>query len=161
MKAITNMSFSKDLTLFITASSDRSANLYDTASYEKLATFKSVAAVNAASISPKAPHICLGGGQEARDVTTTSSRSGNFESKFYHIYFEEELGSVGGHFGPINSLDFNPDGKSFASGSEDGYIRIHHFDAEYFEHVEKEEQELASLAEHQPAESTASQLSAQ
>jgi WD40 repeat protein len=36
-----------------------------------------------------------------------------------------------GHFGPINSLAFNPDGKSFASGSEDGYIRLHHFDTDY------------------------------
>ena len=27
-----------------------------------------------------------------------------------------------GHFGPINALDVHPFGRSFASGSEDGYV---------------------------------------
>ena len=33
-----------------------------------------------------------------------------------------------GHFGPINAIGINPDGRSYASGGEDGYIRLHFFD---------------------------------
>jgi len=75
----------------------------------------------------------LGGGQDAMDVTTTSTRIGKFDSRFFHLVFEEEFGRVKGHFGPINSVAFHPDGKSYSSGGEDGYIRIHNFDPAYFE----------------------------
>lgn len=54
--------------------------------------------------------VVLGGGQEAMDVTTTSTR-GKFDARFYHMVFEEEFGRIKGHFGPINSITFHPDGK--------------------------------------------------
>ena len=44
---------------------------------------------------------------------------------------EKSSGAVMGHFGPINALSIHPFGKSFASGSEDGFIRVHTFDANY------------------------------
>lgn len=47
--------------------------------------------------------------------------------------FQEEIGQVKGHFGPINTLAFHPSGKQYASGGEDGYVRIHNFDPSYFE----------------------------
>lgn len=34
-----------------------------------------------------------------------------------------------GHFGPINAVVFSPDGTQFVSGGEEGYIRLHTFDA--------------------------------
>ena len=52
----------------------------------------------------------MGGGQEARDVTTTGMRSGKFDARFYHLVFEQEFGRVKGHFGPINSVAYSPDG---------------------------------------------------
>ena len=46
--------------------------------------------------------------------------------------YAEEFGSIRGHFGPINALKFHPDGRSFTSGGEDGYVRVHHLDSDYF-----------------------------
>jgi translation initiation factor 3 subunit I len=37
------------------------------------------------------------------DVTTTSARQGKFEARFYHKIFEDEIGRVRGHFGPLVS----------------------------------------------------------
>lgn len=41
-------------------------------------------------------------------VTTTSLRQGKFETRFWHKVFEEEVGRVKGHFGPINTYVFPP-----------------------------------------------------
>lgn len=38
------------------------------------------------------------------DVTTTSTRQGKFEARFYHKVFEEEIGRVRGHFGPLSTI---------------------------------------------------------
>ena len=38
-----------------------------------------------------------------------------------------------GHFGPINTLAYAPDGRGYASGAEDGYVRLHTFDADYYD----------------------------
>ena len=75
----------------------------------------------------------LGGGQDAMSVTTTAGRQGRFETQFFHLAYEEEFGRVKGHFGPINALAISPLGKSYCSGAEDGYIRLHHFDADYLD----------------------------
>ncbi|CAK9162495.1 unnamed protein product [Ilex paraguariensis] len=55
--------------------------------------------------------VVLGGGQDASAVTTTDHRAGKFEAKFFDKILQEEIGGVKGHFGPINALAFNPDGK--------------------------------------------------
>ena len=86
-------------------------------------------------------------------VTTTSLRQGKFETRFWHKIFEEEVGRVKGHFGPVNtSVNFfslslsvsilslfcesriavSPTGKCYASGGEDGFVRVHHYDDTYF-----------------------------
>lgn len=100
---------------------------------ESLKTYKTGRPVNSAAISPIRDHVILGGGQEAMSVTTTDARSGQFQTRFFHMIFEEEFAGVKGHFGPINSLAFHPDGKSFSTGGEDGFVRIQSFDPEYFE----------------------------
>ena len=47
------------------------------------------------------------------EVTTTYTKAGKFDARFYHLVFQEEIGRVKGHFGPINSLKFHPDGKRY------------------------------------------------
>jgi len=131
-KAIQSLAFSKDHSMFISASSDMTARLYDTKTLKCVKTYKSDRPLNAASISPLMNHIILGGGQEARNVTTTGRAAGHFEVDFYHTVYQSYLGQVKGHFGPVNCLAFSPSGRSYASGSEDGYVRLHHFENSYF-----------------------------
>jgi len=130
---INDMQMSKDQIFFVTASKDHTAKLFLTDQLNHIKTYKTERPVNSAALSPILDHVVLGGGQEAMEVTTTSARAGKFDARFYHLVFEEEFGRVKGHFGPINSLAFHPDGKSYASGGEDGYVRIHNFDSSYFD----------------------------
>ncbi|KAK9477322.1 WD40-repeat-containing domain protein [Lipomyces japonicus] len=132
-KEITDLQFSQDLTYFITSSKDKTAKIFDTKSLNVLKTFMADAPLNTAAITPTKNYVILGGGQDAKDVTTTGSRQGKFEARFYHKIFEDEIGRLKGHFGPLNSIVVQPDGKGFASGGEDGYVRLHHFDKPYFD----------------------------
>ncbi|XP_011935802.1 PREDICTED: eukaryotic translation initiation factor 3 subunit I [Cercocebus atys] len=132
-RQINDIQLSRDMTMFVTASKDNTAKLFDSTTLEHQKTFRTERPVNSAALSPNYDHVVLGGGQEAMDVTTTSTRIGKFEARFFHLAFEEEFGRVKGHFGPINSVAFHPDGKSYSSGGEDGYVRIHYFDPQYFE----------------------------
>ncbi|KAK3579123.1 hypothetical protein CHS0354_022143 [Potamilus streckersoni] len=132
-KPINDIQASKDMSMVISASKDFTAKLFETATLRHMKTYKTDRPVNSAAISPVMDHVVLGGGQEAMDVTTTSTRIGKFDAKFFHLVFEEEFGRVKGHFGPINSVAFHPDGKSYSSGGEDGYVRVHTFDPEYFD----------------------------
>ena len=68
-----------------------------------LKTYVTETPLNSASITPLKPYVLLGGGQDAMNVTTTSLRQGKFEARFWHKIFEEEVGRVKGHFGPVNT----------------------------------------------------------
>lgn len=132
---INDMQMSTDGTMFVTASKDTSAKLFDAEDLTCLKTYKTERPVNSAAISPILDHVVLGGGQDAMEVTTTSTRSGKFDSRFFHLIYEEEFARVKGHFGPINSLAVHPDGRSYTTGGEDGYVRLQSFDTSYFEHL--------------------------
>lgn len=106
-----------------------------------LKTYVADTPLNSASITAKKDYVILGGGQAAMDVTTTSARQGKFEARFYHKVFEDEIGRVRGHFGPLNTIDVHPAGTAYASGGEDGYVRIHHFDKPYFDFMYEVERE--------------------
>ena len=66
------------------------------------------------------------------DVTTSGGQSGKFEARLFHKIFEKEIGRIPGHFSPINSISFFPDGSGFVSGAEEGSVRLHYFDDDYF-----------------------------
>jgi len=128
---VNRLNFNREKSMIITASKDCNAKLLDPVTLEVVKTYKTDRPVNGAVISPTHPHILLGGGQDAQNVTTTAASQGKFETRFFHMVYGEEFARVRGHFGPINALDVHPFGKSFASGSEDGFIRLHHFDVNY------------------------------
>ena len=128
---IHDFSFNDNKQLAISASKDRTAKLWDVKSHQLIQTYTTENPVNSAKISPLYDHVILGGGQDAMSVTTTSASAGKFQVRFFHAIYGEELGGVTGHFGPINYLDFSPDGHGFTSGGEDGYVRIHKLPKEY------------------------------
>ncbi|KAF3932132.1 hypothetical protein ABW20_dc0107712 [Dactylellina cionopaga] len=130
---ITDLQMSADKTYFITSSKDKTAKIIDVESLKVLKKFETDTPLNSAAITAKKEFVILGGGQEARDVTTTRAQQGKFEARFYHKIFEDEIGRVKGHFGPLNTIAVHPAGTSYASGGEDGYVRLHHFDKSYFD----------------------------
>ncbi|CAG8588895.1 10087_t:CDS:2 [Ambispora leptoticha] len=129
---ITDLQMSEDRTYFITSSKDKSAQIFESNTLSPLKKYVTDAPLNSASITPVQEFVILGGGQEAMHVTTTGARQGKFECRFWHKILEEEVGRVKGHFGPINTISVHPSGQSFSSGGEDGYVRVHHFDQDYF-----------------------------
>ncbi|KAK5168288.1 translation initiation factor eIF3 subunit [Saxophila tyrrhenica] len=142
---VTDLQWSADRTYFITSSKDKTAKLHAADSLEVMKTYPTDTPLNSAAITPDpVQYVILGGGQAAMDVTTTSARQGKFEARFYHKIFEEEIGRVRGHFGPLNYVAVDPTGKCYASGGEDGYVRVHHFDESYYEfryEVEREREQ--------------------
>ncbi|OGM43912.1 eukaryotic translation initiation factor 3 subunit I [Aspergillus bombycis] len=138
---ISDIQFSADRTYFITASKDKSAKLISSRNLAILKTYVADTPLNSATITPKKEYVILGGGQAAMDVTTTSARQGKFEARFYHKVFEDEIGRVRGHFGPLNTVAVHPAGTAYASGGEDGYVRVHHFDKPYFDFMYEVERE--------------------
>lgn len=132
---------------FLTASKDKCSCLIDVDTMEIMKVYKADAPMNTAAITPVKEFVILGGGQEARNVTTTGESQGKFEARFYHKIFVEEIGRVKGHFGPLNTIAVLPDGSGYASGGEDGFIRLHYFDKSYFDFefdTEKTERAVAS-----------------
>mmetsp|Transcript_43021 Transcript_43021/g.48692 ORF Transcript_43021/g.48692 Transcript_43021/m.48692 type:complete len:359 (-) Transcript_43021:350-1426(-) len=132
-KKINRLQLNRAKTLFITSSADCTSKLYDAVNLKHLKTYTTDRPVNDAVISETKDHILLGGGQEAMSVTTTSGKVGKFETRFFWLVYEEEFGTVKGHFGPINALAINPNGRNYASGAEDGYVRLHFFDRSYLD----------------------------
>ncbi|MBW04350.1 Serine-threonine kinase receptor-associated protein, partial [Eschrichtius robustus] len=51
-------------------------------------------------------------------------RGEDFKLYKYDYNSGEELESYEGHFGPIHCVRFSPDGELYASGSEDGTLRL-------------------------------------
>eukprot|EP01026_Neomeris_dumetosa_P036467 TRINITY_DN2944_c0_g1_i10.p1 TRINITY_DN2944_c0_g1~~TRINITY_DN2944_c0_g1_i10.p1 ORF type:complete len:295 (-),score=40.81 TRINITY_DN2944_c0_g1_i10:220-1029(-) len=129
---VSDVQMSQDGTHCITSSHDKTAKLVDVQTLEILKVYKHDRPVYSAALSPILDHIVMGGGQDAADVTTTAGAAGGFEARFCHKIYEEEFGRVRGHFGPVNTVTFSPDGRSFVTGGEDGFVRLQHFDMDYF-----------------------------
>ncbi|XP_077493148.1 serine-threonine kinase receptor-associated protein wmd [Amblyomma americanum] len=83
---------------------------WSTETLEKLKEFQIPSQVNSASLLPdKSVFVC-----------------GGEDFKMYKFEYETgtELESFKGHFGPVHCVRFSPDGELYASGSEDGTLRL-------------------------------------
>lgn len=129
---VTDLQMSSDRTYLITSGKDKSAKVLSVKPLQILKTYVTETPLNSAAIHPTKPYVIVGGGQEAMNVTTTSARQGRFEARFWHIVFEEEVARIPGHFGPLNTIAIHPTGKGYASGGEDGYVRMYWFDDNFF-----------------------------
>eukprot|EP01123_Difflugia_compressa_P002060 TRINITY_DN12782_c0_g1_i1.p1 TRINITY_DN12782_c0_g1~~TRINITY_DN12782_c0_g1_i1.p1 ORF type:complete len:350 (-),score=52.08 TRINITY_DN12782_c0_g1_i1:34-1083(-) len=135
--SVMSLQYDKYRSMFVTASKDGSAKIIDTRTFEVVKEFDTGRPLNAASLSPLMDHLIVGGGEQADAVTQSNANASHFKMRFYHTIFGDELGSIMGHFGPVNCLTFSPDGRSFASGSEDGSVRLHYFDQSYFDRTDE------------------------
>lgn len=84
------------------------------------------------SESEQLRHCFIGGGQEAGKVTFTGTKEGGFEILIFDMITGEEVGSVGGHFSPINSIAVSNSGGFVVSGGEEGTIRFHILNDDYY-----------------------------
>lgn len=149
-QSISDIQFSPDRTYFVTSSRDSTAHIVDVATMRVLKTYESDCPLNCAAITPLKEFVVVGGGQAAKDVTTTGASAGKFEARFYHKVFEEEIGRVKGHFGPLNCVAVSPTGTSYTSGGEDGIVRLHHFEKSYFD-FKYDVEKAAEAKEHMQA----------
>lgn len=133
---IIDMRFNEDKTMVITSGKDNTARLFDVIERRQLHVYNFKFPVNSAVMSPLHPHIILGGGQDAMNTALIGAGdvTQSFASQFYHVFYQDWLGSVPGHFGPINTVAVSPCGKFYATGAEDGYIRLMHFDEKYLKY---------------------------
>jgi translation initiation factor 3 subunit I len=140
-RPLTDMSISKDRMMVLVSAKDMIARMVeldhrvedgsDDTKMKVLKTYESDRPLNTCAIHPTMNHVLVAGGQDANDVTLSGAAEGHFEVDFWHVYYEEHLASVHGHFGPVNTVAVSPNGLYFASGSEDGYVRLYQFDDTY------------------------------
>jgi len=135
--------------LIMTAAKDGKAKILDPDSFDVMSELfpqSPVRNINACRFSPLISeedekkvkyHVFIAGGQESRDVTTTTSKKGGFETLIYDCMFSCELGAILGHFGPVNALAISSDAELLASGSEESSVRVHRINNEEYNNLER------------------------
>ncbi|OIR59186.1 MAG: translation initiation factor eIF3 subunit 2 [Amphiamblys sp. WSBS2006] len=129
---INDIQLTPDRKAFVASSSDNTAGLFSSDTFQLWKRYNTDAPVNSAAVAPGRDEVILGGGQEAMEVTTTHTSHGNFNVQFYDLKTSRKKWEMGGHFGPVNTLQYHPAGLGYASGGEDGCVRVFFFDENYF-----------------------------
>ncbi|XP_033629663.1 serine-threonine kinase receptor-associated protein-like [Asterias rubens] len=104
-----NVDISKDGDIMIVSHGNK-VSFYDTERYDIIKTFEAPCTMNSASLHPD--KTCFIAGGEDLKIYKFDYSTGT------------ELESYKGHFGPIHCVRFSPDGELYASGSEDGTLRL-------------------------------------
>lgn len=105
----TDLELSKDGKL-LTVTYGALVTFWDVDKFELVKQFEIATKVNSASLHPEKAYFVCGGD----------------DFKTYKCDFEtgQEIESFKGHFGPVHTMRFSPDGELYASGSEDGTLRL-------------------------------------
>ena len=148
-KIIMDLDISPKEELIMTAAKDGKAKVIDPDTFDVMSELfpqNPERNINACRFSPLISeedekkvkyHAFIAGGQESRDVTTTASKKGGFETLIYDCMFGCELGAILGHFGPVNALAVSSDAELLASGSEESSIRVHRINNEEYNNLER------------------------
>ena len=148
-KIIMDMDISPKEELILTASKDGKAKVINPDTFDIMSELfpqNPVRNINACKFNPLISsddekivkyHAFIAGGQESRDVTTTASKKGGFETLIYDCMFGVELGAILGHFGPVNTLAISSDGELLASGSEESSVRVHRINNDEYNNLER------------------------
>ena len=148
-KEIMDLDISPKEELIMTAAKDGKAKILDPDNFDLMTELfpqNPVRNINACRFSPLISeedekkikyHAFIAGGQESRDVTTTKSKKGGFETLIYDCMFGCELGAILGHFGPVNALAISSDAELLASGSEESSVRVHRINNEEYNNLER------------------------
>jgi len=132
--AIKSISFNKDRTKMVSASIDKTSKIFDLEKREVELTITNNVPINSACFSPIKNVIMIGGGLDAMSVAFSSNN--DLSIKFCSMRKGKPIGEINTHFGPIRHIEFNPNGKNFASSGQDGYVKIYSLCTEYVGNIE-------------------------
>jgi len=108
-KPLNGMQLTRDKTILCVASGDQ-AIFYDTESLKEMKRFSMSTDINSVALHPNMSCFAAGG----QDFLMYKYD--------YNTGLEQEASH--GHFGPVHCVRFSPDGEIYASGSEDGTLRL-------------------------------------
>jgi len=94
----------------ITTTSGKEVTFWNMQTFEPEKTYPLSIELNSAALSPDASQFAVGGT--------------DFWVRVYDFATGKELEVLKGHHGPVHCVRYAPDGATFASGSEDGTIRL-------------------------------------
>ncbi|KFK35774.1 hypothetical protein AALP_AA4G034300 [Arabis alpina] len=107
---VTSAEVSQDGRYIITADGS-TVKFWDANHFGLVKSFDMPCTIESASLEPKSGEKFVAGGED-------------MWVRVFDFYTGEEIGCNKGHHGPVHCVRFSPTGESYASGSEDGTIRI-------------------------------------
>eukprot|EP00581_Thalassiosira_minuscula_P008938 CAMPEP_0183707126 /NCGR_PEP_ID=MMETSP0737-20130205/3773_1 /TAXON_ID=385413 /ORGANISM="Thalassiosira miniscula, Strain CCMP1093" /LENGTH=367 /DNA_ID=CAMNT_0025934707 /DNA_START=30 /DNA_END=1133 /DNA_ORIENTATION=- len=129
---ITNLTTTPPQTV-LTVAAGQNVTFFDLTTRRKIHSYKMpihFGEEGGASLHPSGKKFIAGGGRKGGSMALKSSANKGSELgsdlKVYVFDFDtgKELECHKGHHGPVRCLRYHPDGKSYATGSEDGTIRV-------------------------------------
>lgn len=139
-KQTKDLTLSDDRTTCMTSSKDRKVRIWDVMQDDEFELIREVehpSNANSCCFNPLKNHIAVGGGEDAKQVAGSAAH-GHFETYLYNLISQEQIGTFKGHFSPITSLAWHPNGKQICTGGEEGNARINNLDKSYLDYKEVE-----------------------